>query len=150
MKYWILAAILLFVVCYVVANRDKLIIEHLDATAGPMDGSKGPAPADVTPSAKKAGAAIPETLSPEQQKQCEDLKAAKNSTNPLQKAIYQAVVDQGKLPEYCKSVVGDLSDVGALASKLTSLQQEVSEMKQQAKDQTAQAAAAQASLNAIT
>jgi hypothetical protein len=150
MKYWILAAILLFVVCYAVANRDKLIVEHLTATAGPMDGGKGPTPADATPAAKKAGAAIPETLTPEQKKQCDDLKTAKDSTNPLQKAVYQAVVDQGKLPEYCKSIVGDLSDVGALASKLTALQQEVSDMKQQAKDQVSQASAAQASLQAMT
>jgi len=150
MKYWFLAAILLFVVCYVIANRDKLIVEHLTATAGPMDGKSGPAVADATPAAKKAGAAIPETLTPEQQKQCSELKMAKDSTNPLQKAIYQAVVDQGKLPEYCKSVIGDLSDVGALASKLTSLQQEVDDMKKQSKDQMSQASAAQASLQAMT
>jgi hypothetical protein len=39
--------------------------------------------------------------------------------------------------------------VAALASKLTALQQEVSNMKAKAKDQASQAAAAQASLQAI-
>lgn len=150
MKYWILFGILLFVLLYVVANRDKLLVEHLTATAGPMNSGKGPVPADATPAAKQAGAAIPETLTPAQKKQCTDLKTAKDSSDVFQKAIYQSVVDQGKLPDYCKSIVGDLSDVAALASKLTALQQEVSDMKQQAKDQTAQASAAQASLQAIT
>jgi hypothetical protein len=148
--YWVLLLLLAVAIFYVIANRDSLIVEHLDATAGPMKSDKGPVPADATPAAKKAGADIPETLTAEQKKQCEELKTAKDSTNPLQRAIYQSVVDQGKLPDYCKSIVGDLSDVAALASKLTTLQQEVEQIKKQAKDQTAQAEAAQASLQAMT
>jgi hypothetical protein len=148
--YWVLLILLILVIWYVAANRDTLILEHLDATSGPMDSKEGPAPADVTPDAKKVGAAIPETLSPEQQKLCGDLKTAKDSTNPLQQAIYQSVVNQGKVPDYCQSILGDLSDVAALASKLTTLQQDVDTMKKQAKDQTAQAEAAQASLQAMS
>jgi len=45
---------------------------------------------------------------------------------------------------------GGGGDVAALASKLTSLQQEVDDMKQQSKDQMSQASAAQASLQSIT
>ena len=45
MKYWLILGILLFIVCYVIANRQTLILEHLDATSGPMDGKKAPVPA---------------------------------------------------------------------------------------------------------
>ena len=101
MKYWFLAAILIFVLCYVVANRDKLIVENLTATAGPMTGHTGPAPA-----APPAGA-----------------------TEPKRE---------------------DDGDVAALTSKLTALQKEVDDMKEQSKAQMSQASAAQASLQTIT
>ena len=100
MKYWFLAAILIFVLCYVVANRDKLIVENLTATAGPMTGHTGPAPA-----APPAGATGPK---------------------------------------------GDDEGVAALTSKLTALQKEVDDMKEQSKAQMSQASAAQASLQTIT
>jgi hypothetical protein len=44
--YWVAIVVLLFVICYVVANRDTIILEHLtSATSGPMTGLTGPAPA---------------------------------------------------------------------------------------------------------
>ena len=121
-----------------------MILEHLDATAGPMDTKTGP-----TPAAAPAGTTGPAPLTAGQKKQCADLKASKDSQDPLKQAVYQAAVDQGKIPDFCEDILNDLSDVAALASKLTTLQQEVDTMKKQAKEQSAQASAAQASLNAI-
>jgi len=142
--YWVLLIILIFAIWYVVANRQTLILEHLDATTG----VKGPVPA--APPVTAVGATGPAPLTAGQKKQCDDLKASKDSQDPLKQAVYQAAVDQGKIPEFCEKILNDLSDVAALASKLTTLQQEVDTMKKQAKDQSAQAAAAQASLQAMT
>lgn len=138
--YWVLLIILIMVIWYVATNRDTIILEHLDAV-------KGPVPA--TPAAA-VGATRPAPLTAVQKKQCADLKASKDSQDPLKQAVYQAAVDQGKIPPFCEDILNDLSDVAALASKLTTLQQEVEKMKKQAKDQTAQAEAAQASLQAMT
>ena len=143
MKYWLILGILLFIVCYVIANRQTLILEHLDATSGPMDGKKAPVPAAST------GTPIPAALSSEQQDVCMKLKMARDSTNPLDKATFKAASDQGKIPEYCKPLLNDKGDVAALASKLTELQQEVDNMKNQAKAQGEQAEAVKASLQAI-
>lgn len=137
MVYWILLVILIFMVCYVVANRETIIMEHLEnkaVTSGPMTSLSGPVPASG---------------STDTNKQCADLKSARDSSDPLRKAMYQAAVDQGKVPESCKDMLNDPTDVAALTSKLTALQQEVDAMKNQAKDQSSQAAAAQASLQAI-
>jgi|UniRef100_A0A6C0DQ10 hypothetical protein len=138
--YWVLVSLIIFAICYVIANRQSIILEHLD-------GVKGPVPASP-PAAVGAKGSAP--LTGGQKKQCDDLKASKNSLDPLKQAVYQAAVDQGKIPVFCEDILNDLSDVGALASKLTTLQQEVDQMKKQAKDQSAQAAAAQASLQAMT
>jgi hypothetical protein len=143
MKYWIILGILLFVVCYAIANRQTLILEHLDATSGPMDGGKGPVPAGST------DATVPAPLSSEQQNVCTKLKTARDSTNPLEKATFKAATDQGKIPEYCKPLLNDKGDVAALASKLTELQHEVDTMKNQAKAQGDQAEAVKASLQTI-
>jgi uncharacterized small protein (DUF1192 family) len=142
MKYVYLIFLLLvvFAICYVAANRQSLILEHLVDTPGPVPAAR--------PAAVGATGAAPLTAG--QKKQCADLKASKNSQDPLKQAVYQAAVDQGKVPEFCEDILNDLSDVAALASKLTTLQQEVEQMKKQAKDQSAQAAAAQASLQAMT
>jgi hypothetical protein len=142
--YWILVGILLFALCYVLANRQTLILEHLDVTAGPMDTKKGPTPAGSTNADTK-----PSELTAEQTNTCTKLKQARDSTNPLEKATFKAASDQGKIPEYCKPLLNDKGDVAALASKLTELQQEVEQMKSQAKEQSAQAEAAKASLQAI-
>ena len=143
--YWVLVSLLIFAVCYVLANRQTLILEHLDATAGPMDSKKGPVPAAPTDTGTK-----PSELTTEQTNVCTKLKQARDSTNPLEKATFKAATDQGKIPEYCKPLLNDKGDVAALASKLTELQQEVEQMKAQAKEQSAQAEAAKASLQAMT
>jgi hypothetical protein len=143
--YWVLVSLIIFAICYVIANRQSIILEHLDATAGPMNSKKGPAPAAPTDTGAK-----PSELTAGQKDVCTKLKQARDSDNPLTKATFKAASDQGKIPEYCNSMLNDLSDVSALASKLTDLQQEVDQMKKQAKDQSAQAAAAQASLQAMT
>jgi uncharacterized small protein (DUF1192 family) len=143
--YWVLLLLLILTIWYVATNRDTIILEHLDATAGPMNSNKGPAPAAPTDTGAK-----PSELTAGQMDVCSKLKQARDSTNPLEKATFKAASDQGKIPEYCKKMLDDLSDVAALASKLTTLQQEVEQMKAQAKDQSAQAAAAQASLQAMT
>jgi hypothetical protein len=143
--YWILVGILIFAVCYVLANRQTLILEHLDATSGPMDTKKGPTPAGATTADTK-----PSELTADQKNGCLILKEARDGSDPLKKAMFKAASDQGKIPEYCKPLLNDQGDVAALASKLTELQQEVEQMKKQAKDQTAQAEAAQASLQAMT
>jgi hypothetical protein len=140
MKYWVLLVLVSVAILYVIMNRDTLILEHLD-------GVKGPVPAAP---AAAVGATGPAPLTAGQKKQCTDLKASKDSHDPLKQAVYQAAVDQGKIPEFCEDILNDLSDVAALASKLTTLQQDVENMKKQAKDQTAQASAAQASLQAMT
>jgi len=143
--YWVLLLLLILTIWYVATNRDTIILEHLDATAGPMNSNKGPAPAAPTDTGAK-----PSELTAGQMDVCSKLKQARDSDNPLTKATFKAASDQGKIPEYCKKMLNDLSDVAALASKLTTLQQEVEQMKAQAKDQSAQAAAAQASLQAMT
>jgi len=44
--YWIALAILVFMIAYMVANKDSIIMEHLtSSTAGPMNAGTGPAPA---------------------------------------------------------------------------------------------------------
>lgn len=138
--YWVLLVLVIIAILYVVTNRDSLIVEHLDAVKGPVPASP---PAGV-------GAKGSAPLTGGQKKQCEDLKASKDSQDPLKQAVYQAAVDQGKIPEFCENILNDLSNVSALASKLTRLQQEVDQMKKQAKEQSAQAEAAQASLQAMT
>jgi ubiquitin len=143
--YWVLLVLLAVSILYVIANRDSLIVEHLDAAAGPMNSNKGPVPAASTDTGAK-----PSELTAGQKDVCNKLKQARDSDNPLTKATFKATSDQGKIPEYCNSMLNDLSDVSALASKLTDLQQEVEQMKKQAKNQTAQAEAAQASLQAMT
>jgi hypothetical protein len=46
--YWIALAILVFLICYTVANKDMIVMEHLtSATAGPMNSGKKPAPASA-------------------------------------------------------------------------------------------------------
>jgi outer membrane murein-binding lipoprotein Lpp len=142
--YLILLAVLIFILCYVVANRESIILEHLDATSGPMTGATGP-----TPSGVPDVASTPSELTPDQKAVCSTLKATRDSADIIKRATFKAASDQGKIPEYCKSMLSDLSDVSALASKLTDLQQDVDNMKAQAKEQSAQAAAAQASLQAI-
>ena len=50
MKYYYLIAlaILVFLIAYMVANKDSIIMEHLtSATAGPMNTGMGPAPASA-------------------------------------------------------------------------------------------------------
>lgn len=143
--YWVLLVVLILTIWYVATNRDALIVEHLDATAGPMNSKKGPAPAAPTDVETK-----PAELTSDQKAMCLALKAARDSSDPLKKATFKVATDQGKIPEYCKPMLNDLSDVSALASKLTTLQQEVDQMKAQAKDQSAQAEAAKASLQAMT
>jgi uncharacterized small protein (DUF1192 family) len=143
--YWVLLLLLILTIWYVATNRDTIILEHLDATAGPMNSKKGPAPAAPTDTGAK-----PSELTAGQMDICSKLKQARDSDNPLTKATFKAASDQGKIPEYCKKMLDDLSDVAALASKLTTLQQEVEQMKAQAKDQSAQAEAAKASLQAMT
>jgi uncharacterized small protein (DUF1192 family) len=143
--YWVLLLLLILTIWYVATNRDTIILEHLDATAGPMNSKKGPAPAAPTDTGAKAS-----ELTAGQMDICSKLKQARDSDNPLTKATFKAASDQGKIPEYCKKMLDDLSDVAALASKLTTLQQEVEQMKAQAKDQSAQAEAAKASLQAMT
>jgi uncharacterized small protein (DUF1192 family) len=143
--YWVLLLLLILTIWYVATNRDTIILEHLDATAGPMNSKKGPAPAAPTAADTKSS-----ELTAGQMDVCSKLKQARDSTNPLEKATFKAASDQGKIPEYCKKMLNDLSDVSALASKLTTLQQEVDQMKAQAKDQSAQAEAAKASLQAMT
>ena len=105
MKYYYLIAlaVMVFLICYAVANKDLIITENLtSATEGPMTGLTGPAPA------------VP--------------AGSTGATGPA----------------------GDDTDVAALASKLTALQQEVDDMKAQSKAQMSQATAAQASLQSIT
>jgi outer membrane murein-binding lipoprotein Lpp len=110
-----------------------------------MNTKKGPVPAASTDTGAK-----PSQLTSDQKAMCLSLKAARDSSDPLKKATFKLAGEQGKIPEYCNSMLNDLSDVSALASKLTDLQQEVEQMKKQAKNQTAQAEAAQASLQAMT
>ena len=136
--YWVLLVLLAVAILYVIANRESLIVEHLDAVKGPV------------PAAPAAAETKPSELTSDQKAMCLSLKAARDSSDPLKKATFKAATDQNKIPEYCNSMLNDLSDVSALASKLTDLQQEVEQMKKQAKDQTAQAEAAQASLQAMT
>jgi len=144
-RYWILFGIIVLVLCYVVANRQTLILEHLDAsgsvTSGPMDAGTGPTPAAATK---------PDQLTSDQKNGCLVLKEARDGSDPLKKAMFKAASDQGKIPEYCKPLLNDAGDVAALASKLTELQQDVDNIKNQAKAQSAQAEAAKASLRAIT
>ena len=141
----ILFGILFLIVCYVVANRQTLILEHLDAsgsvTSGPMNAGTGPTP---------AAAAKPGELTSEQKNVCTILKEARDGSDPLKKVSFKLATEQGKIPEYCKPLLNDAGDVAALASKLTELQQEVDDMKNQAKAQSAQAEAAKASLQAMT
>lgn len=52
--YWIAVGLLIFLICYAVANKDSIIMEHLtSATSGPMNTGMGPAPANSSLSAKK-------------------------------------------------------------------------------------------------
>jgi hypothetical protein len=149
MKYWILLVIIVFVLCYVVANRNSIITENLETA--------------------------PE-LTEDQTKQCNNLKDARDSDNAMKKMLYKALKSEGRIPKFCEAILnpmpvpadaaaapggasgdsgggsgesGSGGEVAALASKLTALQQEVSNMKAKAKDQASQAAAAQASLQAI-
>jgi len=132
-----------------VANRNSIITENLETA--------------------------PE-LTEDQTKQCNNLKDARDGDNPMKKMLYKALKNDGKIPKYCEAILnpmpvpadaaaapggasgdggggsgesGSGGDVAALASKLTALQQEVGSMKAKAKDQASQAAAAQASLQAI-
>lgn len=51
--YWIALAILVFLIAYMVANKDSIVMEHLtSATAGPMNAGTGPAPAGSSSSKK--------------------------------------------------------------------------------------------------
>ena len=143
--YWVLLLLLILAIWYVATNRETIILEHLDATAGPMNSKKGPVPAGQTVADTKSS-----ELTAGQMDVCSKLKQARDSDNPLTKATFKAASDQGKIPEYCNPMLNDPNDVASLASKLTTLQQEVEQMKAQAKDQSAQAAAAQASLQAMT
>lgn len=136
--YWVLLVLLAVAILYVATNRESLIVEHLDAVKGPV------------PAAPTAAETKPAELTSDQNAMCLALKAARDSSDPLKRATFKVATDQNKIPEYCKPMLTDLSDVSALASKLTDLQQDVEQMKKQAKDQTAQAEAAQASLQAMT
>jgi len=133
-----------------VANRNSIITENLETA--------------------------PE-LTEDQTKQCNNLKDARDGDNPMKKMLYKALKSEGRIPKYCEAILnpmpvpadaaaapggaasgdsgggsgesGSGGEVAALASKLTALQQEVGSMKAKAKDQASQAAAAQASLQAI-
>jgi hypothetical protein len=135
MKLWILAAILVLFLIYVIMNRDTIILEHLDVVS-PL------APTPAVPGSTSA-------VSVGQQARCAQLKSARDSTDPLQQATYKTAVDQGKIPAYCADILNELSDIPALASKLTSLQQEVDNIKTQSQAGAQQAAAAQAQLQTI-
>jgi len=200
--YWLALGILVFLICYTVANKDMIIMEHLtSATSGPMNSGKNPAP---------ASAPAPPALSKEDEgkclvslidsmfslgaitlpAKCSSMKGdfdtkikeqvdglSDNERNActsqfLEPAVkeaatkYKSGTDVSGDIARCLKVLyvkklspggggggagggGGGGDVAALTSKLTALQKEVDDMKQQSKDQMSQASAAQASLQAI-
>lgn len=142
--------IIVFVLCYVVANRNSIITENLETG---------------------------EKLTEDQTKLCNELKEGRDTDHPIKKMFYNSIKNQGKIPKFCEAILnpvpvpagpaaasggdgggessssgggGGDGDVAALTSKLTALQKEVDDMKAKAKDQASQAAAAQASLQEIT
>ena len=196
MKYVYYAAVVLLIsiLCYVVANRQTILLEHLEnksVTSGPMDGGRGPTPAmpdedkgtcmlSLIDGMFSLGAiAVPS--------KCLSMKAdfdtkVKEGVDALpdnernictSQLLEPTVKDMATKYKPGTEVSGDIArclkvlyvkklssgggggggggggDVAALTSKLTALQKEVDEMKNQAKDQTAQASAAQASLQSI-
>ena len=202
--YWLALGILVFLICYTVANKDMIIMEHLtSATAGPMTGLTGPAPAAPTAPAMSdedkgkcmvslidsmfSLGAIPlpakcssmksdfdtkikdqvESLGDNERNACTSqfLEPTVNDMATKYKPGMDVSDDVAKCLKvlYVKKLSsggggaagggggdGGDGDVAALTSKLTALQKEVDDMKQQSKDQMSQASAAQASLQSIT
>jgi len=195
MKYVYYAAlvVLIFILCYVVANRQTILLEHLEnksVTSGPMDGGKGPTPAMPEEDKGKCLVSLIDSMfslgAISLPAKCSSMKAdfdtkIKDQVDALPDNERNACTSQFLEPTVkdmatkykpgtdvsgdiarCLKVLyvkklssggggggGDGGDVAALTSKLTALQKEVDDMKNQAKDQTAQASAAQASLQSI-